>query len=657
MVRSLRLMLVALVATVVAVAMAPPTGAAPGVTVAGTVVDDGGDPIAGITVTVSSGATTVQAVTGPDGTYTTASLPDGAYNVSFADTDGMAPHRPTRYWPAAWTAVQSSPLVLSAATSTEVTGIGAELPLAASVSGTITDPQGDPIDGACANAWARSGDESMWITNAPAAPDGTYSMVSLPPIDVVIELVDCSLPMTWLPTELPSLPLSAGSVLTGVDGQLRPGAAISGTVHDTAGAPLADICASEVRTGPDGDEWGMTVATDADGAYLLSPLAEGEVSVELRSCDDQPYLPAVVGPVTVAAGATVDVGDTELVRATLVSGTVRDADGAPVADVCVQLADGTHVGGWDETDADGTYAVPLADGGEYRAQFVDCRDTPELAGTSRTVTVVPGTDLDGIDVTMEAGAAASVTGIVTNVRGEPLAGVCVVAYLAYGRVLAAITDAEGSYAIGSLGSGVWALAYLTCAEDDGPDVDPAVVDTGTGVAWAPLWWGGSRLELIGVEDPGPDPIEQGATLVELGPGASSAHDICFGCDAISAAIELDGDTVRATFVADGLASGVSGPAAAATEPTYTLLCTPVGDITTQGLLLASGEGGELVASGVDPDVAYSCAVAASVDGLVVARSAVAVVGQIPASGGTTPTGAAGSPRSAGTAAAPLSFVG
>ena len=211
------------------------------------------------------------------------------------------------------------------------------------------------------------------------------------------------------------------------------------------------------------------------------------------------------------------VGDTALERGTVVSGTVRDDGGSPVADVCVQLSDDAHVAGSDETESDGTYAVLLAEGGDFRVQFVDCRDTPSLAGASTDVTVQSGTDVTGLDATLEPGPPATVRGVVTNVRGEPMVGVCVVAYLAYDKVLAGVTDSAGGYTIPAIGSGTWAIAYLTCGEDDEPDALPYVIDGATGVAWTPMWWGGARLDLEQVEDPGPDPIAQGA--VAGGPGA------------------------------------------------------------------------------------------------------------------------------------------
>ena len=271
-----RALLAAVLAVVLMVVAAPPVAAAPGVTVRGTVVDAGGVPLEGITVTVSSGSTSVQVTTAPDGTYVTPAFPDGSYSVAFADVDGIAPQHPTQFWPKVWTSVEASPVVLSATSATEVTGIDAVLPVAASVSGTVTDTDGGPIDGACVNAWSGPIGESNWLGNVAAAPDGTYTIPWLPPVEVVLELVDCTLPTTYLSTELPPIALDPGAVIVGVDGQLTLGATISGTVRDAGGAPLSNICVSEER----GDDGGISTTTGKDGTYLLGPLAAGELSVD-----------------------------------------------------------------------------------------------------------------------------------------------------------------------------------------------------------------------------------------------------------------------------------------------------------------------------------------------------------------------------------------
>ena len=165
------------------------------------------------------------------------------------------------------------------------------------------------------------------------------------------------------------------------------------------------------------------------------------------------------------------------------------------------------------------------------------------------------------------------------------------------------------------------------------------------------------LDLNDESDSGPDPITQGAELVDLVPGGTSEHDACFGFGTeIDATIEKDGDVVRAEFVAEGLApSGSELAAAAAPELTYTLVCRPEGEVTSAAGLVATGTGNELSVVGAVEDVAYTCAVAATVDGLLVARSATAVVGEVPDGSAGTPVQASQGGGAPGTAS--LSFVG
>lgn len=654
--RLLRTSIAAVIVTVVAVATTPTAQAAPGVTVSGTVVDGAGDPVAGITVDLRSDTDHEVVVTDVDGTYSTAPLPDGEYLVSFTDQDPM-PVYPTQYWPKVWSQQLASPLVLSAQDATSVTGVDAQLTAGARVAGTITDESANPIDGACVNVLLADGDDS-WVLNTAAAADGTYLTPLVPADLVVVEFVDCMVPLTFLSARSATLTLSEGEVRTGVDGQLELGAAISGTVRDEQGDPIQNICVTERHDGADGPEWGNTETSAADGTFTIAPLVAGEYWLELAPCGDEPFEDRELGPFVVAASQQLTGVDVALVEAATFAGTVRDADGDPLAGICVQASDADHVAGSDETANDGTYSVLVDRPGSFDVQFVDCGDTPGVGSFDTTVTLAEAQHVTGVDATLAAAAPASVEGTVTNVRGEPIEGLCVVAYLPFETVHAAGTDADGTFELPELGPGRWAIAFLECQQGDGPDVDPSVPDPDTGIRWQPLWWRTAPLDLSGSD---PDPIVQGAAQVTLGPGATVRLDQCFGCEAIDASVVLDDDVVRAQFDA----SGIVDPTAATSDPTaaadvraaaadvrYTLMCVSDTGATSQ----AAGAASPLEVDGLEPGTPYSCAVGASVDDLVVGRSVAAEVGgtsAAPTGSATTPGGGTG----ASGAGAPLAFVG
>ena len=78
-------------------------------------------------------------------------------------------------------------------------------------------------------------------------------------------------------------------------------------------------------------------------------------------------------------------------------------------------------------------------------------------------------------------------------------------------------------------------------------------------------------------------------------------------------------------------------------------------MTSAAGLVATGTGNELSVAGAEQDTPYACAVAATVDGLLVARSATSVVGEVPEGSAGTPGRTSASGGAPG--AASLSFVG
>lgn len=632
--------------------------AAPGgATVSGTVTDADGSPLQDITVILSSTDHSEQATTGVDGTYSSGILPEGSYTVSFSQPSGPEPRLPVQYWPKVWTAAQSSPVVVAADGPGAVDGIDAVMELPASVAGTVRDPEGTPLPDTCVEAWSVDGDEEQWLGNQLVDDEGAYLMASLPPVRVRLDFLDCTMPQTWLRSSSAELELSPGTSLVGVDGVLQPGAVLAGSVRDESGAPLAGMCVTPRSSDRSGD-WGETATSAPDGSYQLTQLAGGTYDVHVTPCEDQPYLDATVGGVSVGTGEIRGDVDVVVVRAATISGTVRDRTGAPVPEICVQVSDASSLLGSDETDEDGTYRVVVAGDGEVSVQYVDCADDPRRGGTELGLRLAQREDKVGVDVTLRDAPPASVTGTVTNVRGEPMAGVCVVGYLGFEHVVLTLTRADGTFGLPAMGSGTWAVAYFGCPEGD-QDEDPTVIDPVTGVRWSPQWYGGAELRLDDEERSGPDPLAAGATMVVLEDGAEVVADHCFGCGAIRADMVLDGTTVRAEVVSAAMAPpAVAGAGVgAASTWTYSLSCRSTSEPTTTVQAAAAATSpGSLVVAGVDPGRAHRCQVTASVGAVAVAVSDESVLGveQLPPvasePGGGDAGGSGGDVR-------PLAFVG
>jgi protocatechuate 3,4-dioxygenase beta subunit len=172
---------------------------------------------------------------------------------------------------------------------------------------------------------------------------------------------------------------NAAPPIRGIDTTADFDAVITGLVYDTDGNLLDNIQVEAVSVD---DPLAEPVATDltyeydnvgSHGAYRL-PVPAGNYKIRFSSpewvespvYETQYYGGGAGDTVTVGAGETVTLGDVTLVRDTgvPVTGTVLDADGAPMAGVEVALVrlygpsgyNGYNQVDWDVTDASGAYS-------------------------------------------------------------------------------------------------------------------------------------------------------------------------------------------------------------------------------------------------------------------------------------------------------------
>jgi protocatechuate 3,4-dioxygenase beta subunit len=663
-----------------------------GVAVSGTVVDHRGEPAEGVEVGVQGDSSWAWTRTRADGTYRSTPVPDGDYRVSFREA-GSA----TLYWSGAWSWDAASPIALRVADGTERSGIDATLPDWAELTGVVTDAGGEPLAGACVNALLA--DDGSWIQSASSNPDGSYALTGLPPLELIVRFEDCDERTRitqfydGVSSEEEATPLTVapGATTSGIDAELVEGASLSGTVRGPDGELLEGVCVGAVAGDPDAgvpyDGVGGT-STDEDGTYRMGGLPAGPTRVIFNDCGALgPYLDqwwqgaddlGSATPIEVVQGGDVGGIDARFERAAVLSGTVTDTSGDGLEGICVQASDTTQVAGFASTDPDGSYQIALRDG-SYVLQYVDCNEEPAYGGTwfggslapssAEPVAVDTGELVDDLDVQLTEQPPATVVGTVTNVRGEPMAGVCVVLYMADDHVMVTPTDAEGRYEFAA-GSGTYVFAYLGCGDesDDDGDVQPYIVDPGTGTAYRATWWGGALLDLdLGNE--APDPIAQGATLITLAPGDNPDRDRCIGCDALDLVLQQDGSSLRATVDPVGLDLSVSGSAAADVQASasleYQLDCTPASSgAHTQSVLSTTSTSTSFDLEGLQGGTRYECAAAATVGGVLVARSVISVVnvsaaGQVPSSDPSGPAGSTGTGGTVDPVATPrsLAFTG
>jgi hypothetical protein len=280
------------------------------------------------------------------------------------------------------------------------------------------------------------------------------------------------------------VPVSAGSVTSGVDATLETAGHIAGRVAGTDHAGLADISVSAYRADASGGwDYVNGVTTAFDGTYDLGGLESGSYRVAFADWSgdlvNQWYhgKPDVesAADVVVTAGATTGGIDATLVTAGHITGTVRGPGGAGLAELSVTAYRADGVGGWDHvTDAgtasDGSYDLGGLSSGAYRIEFEDwsgtfasqCYDGKPDLDSATDVAVTAGATTSGIDATLSA--AGHITGRVTGSGGAGLGDIVITAYRANAQgawrfASAAQTDPDGSYDLAVPRSGQYRLQF------------------------------------------------------------------------------------------------------------------------------------------------------------------------------------------------------
>jgi hypothetical protein len=550
----------------------------------------------------------------------------------------------------------------------------------------VTDEEGNPLpnidvsvnpDGQGPGGFGRTDSSGRYVTSAVAR--GIYRVQFRDNGGMWASLY-WNQQLTFGTATLLDLTAFNGSQRDGIDARLAQAASISGTVSNSSGAPVGNICIDgAIRTANGFDGVGQ-VQTGPDGRYTLGGLPAVPVKVRAQDC-------RLVGPyktlwwpaaTTFDAATPIDLSpgthrqgiDFELPDAATISGTVGDANG-PLAGICVQAVTVDAFGALTSTDGNGRYQLLLNDPGNYTIQFVDCTTQPRHAGWTRpgTVAIRAGDAISGLNATLAPGATATVSGSIRNGDGVAVTRACAVVYLANQYALFGPVAADGKFTVGGVPSGTYAVAFIGCDGGQPSDVVHDPVDPTK--TYQAQWWRDVDLSLAGTAEGGPDPIAQGATLISVPPaGELAGFEQCFGCAApptttttttsttstttttttiattsttsttapTQLAITITGHTrapgtITLTFTAAG---ALAASNAQLETVTYTALCTSNSGVVVR----AHAESSPLVVVGVDDRARYACVIVATQAGHVLGRSAVVIVD--PLMTGTLPATGAGS---------------
>ncbi len=388
--------------------------------------------------------------------------------------------------------------VLSPETATdtarvEVTGL-------ASISGSVVDEDGDPIEGVILTLSGAADDTTGTDS------DGTYSFPDLfPGVYTVTE----TQPTGWgdggetagseggdvTDDQIANIDMAAGEV--SIDNDFDEiGSSIAGSVVDQDNVGIEGVTLTLSGTDANAAAVDATVMTNASGDYLFDDLIGGTYTVTETQPVGYTDGPDSVGSTggtlgndvisDIALPAGVDSVDNDfsenvIVNPASISGIVVDDLGRPIAGVTVTLsgdASATTV-----TAADGTYSFPGLAPGTYTVTetqpigYGDGGETPGSAGgvatddVVSTIVLVAGQNSVDNDF---AETTASIAGTVVDDAGKGIAGVTITLTgtdaLGSPVSMTTTTDANGNYVFTGLLAGTYTVTESQpTGYDDGAD--------------------------------------------------------------------------------------------------------------------------------------------------------------------------------------------
>lgn len=418
--------------------------------------------------------------TGADGTYRLSNLAPGDYKIYFS-ADGSGYY--SQYYQNRVARPEADPVTLGE--TDDVTGIDVQLQPGAKITGTLTDAQGQPLAGALVEVYREN---SSWSSVRTANTDATgyysvtltertsyryklrYSKAGYVPVWYGgFESFSDALPV-------PAEPIEGGSsqVVAGVDQVLRVAGSLAGTVvENLSGQPLAALRVTVYSLS--GNQQLFSTYTSATGAWIIDTLRTGNYQVQFDSSAQ--HLPTWYGGALAQADAQVlavvegqaqDLGQTRVLRAGRITGTVTDlTTSAPLESVQIALyrGDQTFVSAWNYSDAQGFYSFAgLAPADDYRVRFQRTSyaeqwfDAKPSRALSDAIAVAEGAATEDVDAALSQRGA--IAGTVTDATlGSALPG-ATVELLAAGSVVRTLTtNFNGFYSFQNLEPGTYQVRF------------------------------------------------------------------------------------------------------------------------------------------------------------------------------------------------------
>lgn len=469
-----------------------------GGTITGTVLDEAGDPAAGVTACVypilgntnAGYCITHQATTAADGTYTVRAVAGGEYKVRFY---GNAGNYLPQFYPDRGTRSAGAAITVTAPDA--VTGIDATMHAGGTISGSVVEDSHFALQGGQVCAFRVGGNLSSCTQ---VKSDASYSIHSLATGDYVLEFGSTNISTDWpyLPTfyeevadraDATPVHVTAGQETPNIGAIVHRGGTISGTITDAAAEDPAEgiyVCAYS-----GGAVVGHCDTTHASGEYTIVGLPEGEYAVRATPAGggpeqdyligDKNYMPEFYEGAATEATATL-IATEPGVEATGkdiamhdgggISGTVSGPLGEPLPYVEACIVESADELGENcaATGGDGEYEIAGLYPGGYVVSFWGGPRQNELSpqyyddaqdfDQAEPVTVSGTAVRTGIDAQLHPGG--TIEGTVTDAYDDsPLEEVWVCATQVAGTGLnCAETEADGHYSM-PVGAGSYEVEF------------------------------------------------------------------------------------------------------------------------------------------------------------------------------------------------------
>ena len=423
------------------------------------------------------------------GRYTIRNLAPGLYGVTFWSGCTSFPNVAVQEW------FKDQPSYLSAGLVSAPAGITAglneQLSQAGSISGSVADGAGNPLDFACVTA-TKTGTGSK-TQDQTFGFDGYYQFAGLMPGTYTVTASDCGYRGLQSQTYGRQLVVRAGHSTNGINFKLRKlqdVGAIAGKVSiRSTGAPAKGVCL--IATAHDGKFFGFAV-TNRLGDFKITDLSPARYRVTIQTVDGcEQRTENLAGQtlghrVRVLANRTTSGVNAALGQGGSLSGTVTGPGAVPVPGACVE-AFPVPRGPAQETltDRNGKFKLKGLTPDQYKVRVNSPFCSVDPSGLSQKwynnaqtraaatpVAVARGQVVANINATV--GEDGTISGSVTGPASTPLTGVCVAAVPeSPARATLYTVTSNGSYSLADVQPGRYRVEF----------------ESGCGATgWASQWW-------------------------------------------------------------------------------------------------------------------------------------------------------------------------